>query len=95
MKKVVNGKKEDKDVEGFKKGSDLDKNLKAANKNTLKNAMEAESDSEDDDSDDEDDEEGELETIPGLDLEAEEGEEEYDEEINSSDEEDDEVLKKL
>jgi hypothetical protein len=96
MKKIVNGKngEKGKEVEGFKKGGDLDKSLKAANKNTMKNSMEAESDSDDDD-DDDDDEEGEFDTIPGLDLEAEEGEDEYDEEINSSDEEDDEVLKKL
>lgn len=98
-KPKVNGEKKKEDVEGFKKGSDLDKSLKAANKNTVKNSMEVESESDDDsDDDDDDDEDGEFEQIPGLDLEAEEGEEESDEddeEINSSDAEDDDVLQKL
>lgn len=97
-KAVANGGKADPDVQGFKKGSDLDKSLKAANKNTIKNSMDVESDSDDEESEDEDDEDGEFEQVPGLDLEAEEGEDESDEDDDDDDDddsEDDEVLQKL
>jgi ActR/RegA family two-component response regulator len=52
LKKLVNGGKKDVKaaVEGLKNGADIiDKSLKAANKNTMKNAMEAESEDSDDD----------------------------------------------
>ena len=96
-KAVANGGKPDPDVQGFKKGGDLDKSLKAANKNTIKNSMDVESDSDDEESEDEDDDEDEeFEQVPGLDLEAEEGEEESDDDDENEDEsEDDEVLQKL
>lgn len=92
LAKIVNGGKKDNanDIEGFKKGSDLDKSLKAANKNTMKNQEEPDSDSDDEE---EGEEEGEFDDIGALDIDAEE--EDDDEEIDSSDIEDDEVLLKL
>ena len=74
------------DIQGFKKGGDLDKSLKAAKKNAMKNTM------NDSDSEDEYGDEESGEDIGNIDLEAEEGE---DEELPSDMEDDseDEVLK--
>ena len=91
-----NAKKADAQVEGFKKGGDLEKSLKAANKNTIKNTMHVEEDSEDSEMGDMgmDDEESGEDLM--FDLEAEDGEDEdldSDELVGDSDE--DEVLAKL
>jgi hypothetical protein len=86
MQKVLKSKEAAKK----EKTPDLDKNLKAANKNAVKNSMQVESD-------DSDDEEGEMD-MGDFDLEAEEGEDDLEvdsDEINESGDEDDEVLKKL
>jgi len=87
MKKVVQAGKAKEvkpaaDVQGFKKGGDLDKSLKAANKNTVKNSMQVESGS-DDDEEEEDDMDESGEDVGMFDLEAEEGEDEDDEELDS------------
>ena len=92
------------DVEGFKKGGDLDKSLKAAKKNAEKNVVQVAEDSSDDEQlgDDEEESEGDYlgeeddesgEDFGQLDLEAEEGE---DEELDSDLEQDsDEDMKKV
>lgn len=92
------------DVEGFKKGGDLDKSLKAAKKNAEKNVVQVAGDSSDDEQlgDDEEESEGDFlgeeddesgEDFGQLDLEAEEGE---DEELDSDLEQDsDEDMKKV
>jgi len=80
------------DVQGFKKGGDLDKQLKAASKNTIKNSMEMESD--DEDSEDDMDESGE--DIDGIDLEAEEDDdEEIDSDMEDLSSEEEAIMKKL
>jgi hypothetical protein len=92
------------DVEGFKKGGDLDKSLKAAKKNAEKNVVQVAGDSSDDEQLGDDEEESEVyylgeeddesgEDFGQLDLEAEEGE---DEELDSDLEQDsDEDMKKV
>jgi len=92
------GEKKPAEVEGFKKGGDLDKSLKAAKKNAVSNIVQVAEDSSDDEDDSEaaflgedDDESGE--DFGQLDLEAEEGE---DEELDSDLEQDsDEDMKKV
>ena len=98
------GEKKPAEVEGFKKGGDLDKSLKAAKKNAEKNVVQVAADSSDDEElgDDEEESEGDFlgeeddesgEDFGQLDLEAEEGE---DEELDSDLEQDsDEDMKKV
>lgn len=97
------GEKKPAEVEGFKKGGDLDKSLKAAKKNAEKNVVQVAADSSDDEElgDDEEESEGDFlgeeddesgEDFGQLDLEAEEGE---DEELDSDLEESDEDMKKV
>lgn len=104
-KAATNGKKAAEGVEGFKKGGDLDKSLKAAKKNAIKNTLPQGDDSSSDGEDGEEygDEDLDLEDESGedmgeIDLEAEEGEDEEldsDELVGSDDSEEDAVIKKL
>ena len=82
--------KPSKDVQGFQKGGDLEKSLKIANKNTLKNSVPQDSESDEDEMDEE-----EEDDFGDFDMEAEEGE---DEDIDSDledDSEDEKLMKKL
>jgi nucleophosmin 1 len=90
-------------------GENLDKSLKAARKNALKNTMNEDDDDSSDEEDDDSEEEGEgkssgsgegsssLEDIDGIDLEAEEGEDEDldSDELGDSDSEDAKMMAKL
>lgn len=86
--KMQNNVKAGKDIKNTKKPAvqDLEKNLKVANKNTLKNSFQVDSDSDDDE-------------LGEFDLEAEEGEDDDIEvdsdELDESGDEQDEVLQKL
>ena len=97
IQKVTAGDKKaskDSDIKGFTQ--DLDKSLKAAKKNAVKNTVpdddEEESDVEDLD-DIEDDESGD--DIGQIDLDAEDGEDEELDSDDQSDDKDDELMKKL
>ena len=86
-------------------GENLDKSLKAARKNALKNTMNDDDSSDDDDEDSEEEAEekssgsgsSSLEDVDGIDLEAEEGEDEDldSDELGDSDSEDEKVAAKL
>ena len=78
-----------KEIEGFKKGGDLDKSLKTAKKNAVKNTI---PDDDEDDEDDSDMEEGELDLF-GDDEEGEAEDLEVDSEDGSSDEKDEALAK--
>ncbi len=83
MQKITKGDHKSKDA----KKEDIDKSLKAANKNTMKNSMQVESDSDEDEDDDD---------YGDLDLDAQDEEVEIDsDEVGDSDDEDDEVIQKL
>ena len=67
VKSELKDNKKPKDVEGFEKGGDLDKSLKIAKKNAMKNSIPDDKEEEDEDEISED-EDGEID-IDELDLE--------------------------
>lgn len=93
---MVNGQiktvSKENDIQGFKKGGDLDKSLKTAKKNALKNTM-----NEDSSSEEEDDDEESGEDIGDIDLDAEDDDDEEldSDELGDSDSEDDKIMAKL